>query len=257
MAAEVSQILVPFGFTGFESEIYTFLLRESPATGYRVAQALGKAAANTYKAIESLQQKGAVLVEEGSSRLCRAVPSDELLSRLTRDFEWRRAEAELMLARLDSSAEDDRVYTLRSRSQVVERARHMLSAAHTVVLMNCSASVAHQLGDSLTAAAHRKDLRAFLSCPEELGIRGLHAAVTTGVGSLDEIRLVVDGLEHLSALFIRGREEVAQAIWSKSAYLSVCGHRGLAAELTELGLNPPVATSTPGYAKLIQNLTPT
>src|ERR1043166_2874013 len=122
MPADISQTLIPFGFTRLESEIYTFLLRESPATGYRVAQALKKAAANTYKAIESLQQKGAVLVEEGASRSCRAVPSDELLARLTRDFEWRRAEAELRLAELNSNATDERVYGLRSRSPRVDRA---------------------------------------------------------------------------------------------------------------------------------------
>src|SRR5690348_5292210 len=108
---DASQILVPFGFTGLESEIYAFLLKESPATGYRIAQAIGKAAANTYKAIEGLQQKGAVLIEEGASRSCRAVPPDELLARLTRDFEWRRAEAEILLSRINSESSDDRVYT--------------------------------------------------------------------------------------------------------------------------------------------------
>jgi sugar-specific transcriptional regulator TrmB len=50
--------LMEFSFSGLEAEIYTFLLRDSPATGYRVAQALGKPVANTYKAIESLQNKG-------------------------------------------------------------------------------------------------------------------------------------------------------------------------------------------------------
>ena len=69
-----SDALVPFGFTALESEIYVFLLGESPATGYRVAQGINKPAANTYKAIQTLQSKGAILVEEGSSRFCRAVP---------------------------------------------------------------------------------------------------------------------------------------------------------------------------------------
>jgi len=54
-----AELLVPFGFTNLESEIYVFLLGESPATGYRIAQAIGKPAANTYKAIESLRlEKG-------------------------------------------------------------------------------------------------------------------------------------------------------------------------------------------------------
>jgi len=65
--------LADLGFTNLEAEIYAFLLQESPATGYRIAQAIGKPAANTYKAIQSLEQKGAVIVEAGSSRMCRAI----------------------------------------------------------------------------------------------------------------------------------------------------------------------------------------
>ncbi len=80
------EALVSLGFTALESEIYTFLLQESPVTGYRVAQALGKPTANTYKAIESLALKGAVIVAEGAQRHCRAVPAQELLNRLDRRF---------------------------------------------------------------------------------------------------------------------------------------------------------------------------
>ncbi|HVT10641.1 MAG TPA: helix-turn-helix domain-containing protein [Fimbriimonadaceae bacterium] len=254
MPADTSQILTPFGFTNLESEIYAFLLGESPATGYRVAQAIGKAAANTYKAIESLQQKGAVLVDEGSSRLCRAVPSDELLARLTRDFEWRRAEAELMLARLSSTGNDDRVYSLRSRAQVIERARHMIGGAESAVLMACTSHVAHHLRDNLGSAARRK-IEVLVVCPDPVGIEGVQAVVSRSAKPLDEMRLVTDGAEMLYCLFAKGREEVSQAIWSKSPYLAISAHRGLAAELESYSLDPPFAESTPGYTTLVQNLT--
>lgn len=254
MAADASQILTPFGFTSLESEIYAFLLKESPATGYRVAQALSKAAANTYKAIESLQQKGAVLVDEGTSRLCRAVPSDELLARLTRDFEWKRAAAELMLARLSSTDNDERIYSLRSRAQVIERARHMIGAAESVVVMSCASHVAHQLRDNLAAAAKRR-VDVIIASSNAVGVEGVQAAVSRSSHPLDEVRLVTDGMEFLSCLFSKGSEEVAQAVWSKSPYLATSCHRGLAAELASLGLDPPYAESTPGYAALLQNLT--
>ncbi|MDO8629132.1 MAG: helix-turn-helix domain-containing protein, partial [Phycisphaerales bacterium] len=71
---QVIQTLVPLGFTPLEGEVYAILVAESPATGYRVAQAIGKPVANTYKAIESLERKGAIVVDDGESRLCRAVP---------------------------------------------------------------------------------------------------------------------------------------------------------------------------------------
>src|SRR4051812_35804269 len=115
---EAIEALVALGFTGLEAEVYAWLLGESPATGYRVAQALGKPAANTYKAIESLQQKGAVLVEDGESRLCRAVPAEELLRQAERGFAEKRAAAARALSELRGPGGDERVYTIRTADQV-------------------------------------------------------------------------------------------------------------------------------------------
>ncbi len=102
--------LADLGFTHLEAEIYAFLLQESPATGYRIAQAIGKPAANTYKAIQTLEQKGAVIVEDGTSRMCRAISSEELLSQLSRDFESKRTTAMASLSRLGHATTDERIY---------------------------------------------------------------------------------------------------------------------------------------------------
>ena len=66
--------LVALGFTGLESEIYSLLLRESAVTGYRIAKGLRKPAANVYKAIEALEAKGAVMVDQGRHRVRRGAP---------------------------------------------------------------------------------------------------------------------------------------------------------------------------------------
>ncbi len=52
MSAE--EELVALGFTESEARVYCELLRGSPATGYRLAQALGKAPPAIYKALASL-----------------------------------------------------------------------------------------------------------------------------------------------------------------------------------------------------------
>ena len=59
-----AQALVNMGFTALEAEIYTFIVGEPGVTGYRVAQAIGKPAANTYKSLESLGRKGALVFTE-------------------------------------------------------------------------------------------------------------------------------------------------------------------------------------------------
>src|SRR5438874_1780106 len=79
---DLIRALVELGVTGLEAEVYTFLLQESPATGYRAAQALGRPVAGIYKALEALAHRGAVVVEEGTTRQYRSVPGEELLGGL-------------------------------------------------------------------------------------------------------------------------------------------------------------------------------
>ena len=74
------------GLTGLEAEAYAWLLTASPATGYGVAKGLGKPTANTYKALESLREKGAVVTDDDETRSYRAVPPPELLAALERRF---------------------------------------------------------------------------------------------------------------------------------------------------------------------------
>src|SRR5579863_6738164 len=137
--------LAQLGFTNLEAEIYAFLVSESPATGYRIAQAIGKPAANTYKAIQTLERKGAVVVEDGASRQCRAVPVDELLGRISREFHTHRDHAARALRELGQPKADDRVYQIRSLDGVLQRLRQMLVEAKGVVLASIPAVILSQV----------------------------------------------------------------------------------------------------------------
>src|SRR5882724_6196485 len=97
---QCTDALMALGFTALEAGIYTTLLRKSPITGYGIAKELGKPAANTYKAIESLQTKGAIIVDDGESRLCRAVAPEEVFGQLERSFADNKKRAEAALAEL-------------------------------------------------------------------------------------------------------------------------------------------------------------
>ncbi len=129
MIVQAAQALESLGFSEIESLIYCFLLKESPATGYRISHAIGKPTANTYKAIVALAQRGAIVIDDAENRLCRAVPPAELLDRLDRDFGNRRRQAEGQLAKIRPASNDDRVYQLSDVDQVLERARTMLAGA--------------------------------------------------------------------------------------------------------------------------------
>ena len=96
------------GLTAAEAEVYTCLVRTGVRTGYRVAKALGKPAANVYQALRSLRAKGAIVVDEGETQQCRAVAPAELLDRLEREFRATRRRAADAFSRLPVPAPDDR-----------------------------------------------------------------------------------------------------------------------------------------------------
>jgi len=193
--------LADLGFTNLEAEIYAFLLQESPATGYRIAQAIGKPAANTYKAIQTLEHKGAVIVEDGASRMCRAVASDELLSRLSREFESKRNSALTSLSSLNNLTVDERIYQIRSRDQVFQRSREMLAESKQVVLGALPGAFVPDLAEDLLKTAGR-GIDVAVKSDQAIRIEGVESIVVGVTSPAPSIlQLVVDGEQTLVAVF--------------------------------------------------------
>lgn len=227
---EPVEALVELGFTQLEASVYAYLVESAPATGYRIAREIGKPVANTYKAVESLHQKGAVLIEEtGENRLCRAVPAGELLDRLAHGFRARHGRAAEALASLQPAAGDEGLYALTSVEQVYQRARAMLARAREVVLVDLFPEPARLLAGDLEAAAARGAAVAVrLYEPAEL--RGVRSVVTPDGHRVmarwpgQWLNLVSDGAEFLLSFLSGNGEGVQQAVWSRSCYLAWVYH---------------------------------
>ncbi len=234
--------LTELGFTALEAEVYAALVEDSPATAYRVAQVLGKAAANVYKAVDSLTRKGAVLVDDGESRMCRAVPPAELLGRIDRDFQGARSRAERALQRLRATDDDERIYRLHTREQVIERAVSMLGRAKQLVALDVFPEPFADIRDEVAKAAAR-GVRTLVHVYEK-GVEVTGAEVVTAARGEamrrawpgQWLNVVVDASEHMLALMHSERGDVIQAVWSGSGYLSVLYFSGLDAELRNAAL---------------------
>jgi predicted transcriptional regulator len=221
-----SDALTPFGFTALESEIYVFLLDHSPATGYRIAQGINKPAANTYKALQTLQSKGAILVEESSNRMCRAVPLEELMNRLQKDFENRRKQTIKDLKSAGKPPEDERVYILRSRDQALNRAREMIMEAKSVVLIKMAAPGVRSIEGTLDQAADR-GLSISLLTDESITIDGVDS--TWGPMDSAQVCVVTDANQTLAgALDSKGGTEV---VWTRNQSLAAVHHECLSGEI--------------------------
>jgi sugar-specific transcriptional regulator TrmB len=282
VSPSATQSLVDLGLTGTEAEVYTALLQESPATGYAIAKALGKPVANVYKGIQTLHEKGVVAVDEGETRLCRPVPLEELLERLEREFRGRRDRARVALAELPGPALDARVYHMRSREQVLERARRMLASATRVALLDVFPEPFELLrGDIREAAQRGVEVAAKVYAPAELPavelVLGARAREIRDRWPGEWLNVVADGAQLLLALLRPGSGGVVQAVYSGSPYLSWVVHSSMACELGYAALERDLeatgadlsalrrtlqrtrrffAPDAPGYRLLLQALRP-
>jgi sugar-specific transcriptional regulator TrmB len=236
MIVQAAEALENLGFSEIESLIYCFLLKESPATGYRISHAIGKPTANTYKAIAALAQRAAIVVDDAENRLCRAVPPSELLDRLDREFGSRRKQAETQLAKIRPAANDDRVYQLSDVEQVMERTRTMLGQAKSIVVADAFPIVVRQIAADLEAAAKR-GVTVAIRAYEPAKLKGVTVLVADDAERVlntwpgEQLNIAIDAEQYLLALLAKDAKSVHQAIWSNSTFLSCLQHNGLASEL--------------------------
>lgn len=232
----LKELLANLGFTDAEAELYMFLIAESPATGYRAAQAIGRPASQTYKAIESLTRKGAVMVDDGNTRLCRAVPPEEYLSHLQRSFGDRIQVAKTLLRKLPKLGSDYRVYQIESFEEVMERARRMLERGREVLIADLFPGPLATLTKSIENA-YEKGRRIAVKIYKPSEIRcTLKVLLTNGPDVIESwpgeiLNIVIDGREFLSALLKTESHEVRNAIWSSNPFLAARQHNGLSCEI--------------------------
>jgi len=234
--AQAIQALSELGFNGLEAEIYVFLQRESPATGYRAAQAIGKPAANVYKAVDTLLAKGAVELEDGKTRQLRPVPYRELLQRLERRYRDHLTAAATSLSELPGPQEDVRIYQLQTRDQVLSRCRAMLEAAERIAVLDVFPEPYAALRPDLQAAIDRGlEVVIRLYSPDD--IAGAQVVLSPDHEEILErlpaqwLNIVVDGSEFLMAVLRSGSGELVQAVWTASPLLSYVRHSSLMSEV--------------------------
>ena len=228
--------LQELGFTEIEALVYGFLVENSPATGYRISHAIGKQPPNTYKAIASLQDKGAIIVEKGEKKLCRAVPPKELLDNLEQRFKHHYQKADIALEALTHPELDNRIYHLKTVDQVIQRSKVMLDRAQGIVLCDLFPGPFALLADSLSETAVR-GVHVVCRVYEEEQIEGVKTIHRTKHDPAlknwpgQQISIVVDSEEHLLGLLARDMKSVHEAVWSNSTFLSCIHHNNIAAEI--------------------------
>lgn len=243
MTAE--QALAALGFTDLESRLYCELLRQGPMTGYKLAQVVAKAPANTYQALKTLAQKGGVIVSErsGDAKTYRPVPAEELLSGIGKQLDARVQSARTALEGMEKATAGELVYQLQSVAQVLERARTMFAQAQEIVLFDFFPGIYEVMAPSILEAEKRGVLVAGITydpahdsptTPYNGFSSGLLANLWPGLGMI----VIADGAQQLIAQISRDMNTLMNGIWTDSTFMSATYHSALAAEIRLTAMRP-------------------
>lgn len=230
---EIIKSLSQLGFTELEAAVYSYLVENSPATAYRVAQDIDKPVANTYKAVQSLFQKEAILIDETQNRLCQAVPPKEVLNKLRASFLEKHKAAETALSNLKLSANDEKIFSLVTAEQVFERCRNLIEQSENIVLVDAFPGAVEIIKPWIEAAAGRK-VKVILQAYTPTEIKDVEiVAFQPAERMLDRwqghwLIVVVDGAEYLFAFLSDDGKSVRNAIWCGNAFLALPQHCNLA-----------------------------
>jgi HTH-type transcriptional regulator, sugar sensing transcriptional regulator len=227
---------IKLGFNRIEAEAYLTLLRESPLTGYRIAQILNKAAANTYKALESLEKRGAVVAEETPTvKQYAAIPVSDYLDQLESGFKNDRSFLEESLKDINYSLSGDKIFMLQTFDQVLEKCSKMLENAWHSVIVDAFPPMLAKIAPMLEKSAEN-GVNIIVNAYEPVEVKNCRIIVKSNAAKVltlwsgDWMNIAVDGREYLiTALEKDGT--LQHAIWSNSPYLSFFVFNGFRYEM--------------------------
>lgn len=230
------EMLADIGLSRLEALAYLALLQEPGATAYRVSQMVGKSPPNTYKALDALRAKGAVVVDESSgSRAFSALPMSEYLEGMRRSLDGRQQALERELASVRVEPVDYGVFKLTTAEQVYERCRNMLRAAESVVLLDAFPKPLAELQKEASGASER-GVKVFIKAYVPTAVPGcdvLAPAEETAEYKFwngDWLNLVVDCCESVQSFLKKDNGGVHAAAWTRNRYLAFLDYNGMVSE---------------------------
>ena len=172
MAADLLDNLISAGFTEYEARIYLALLSEHPVTGYQISKSSGVPRSMVYEALGRLHKRGAVLKsEEHRATLYRPMPPDALLDRIDQEHNGLMKTLRQDLTKLFSSHEEERLWTINSRSSVLSYASQMLGKAKQDVSIVLGDPELEELGEEILSICRKGiNVNALLTGEGELAL---------------------------------------------------------------------------------------
>lgn len=252
---DANSALCGFGFTQLEALIYCELLRNAPATGYRLARDVGKAPPNIYQTLKGLVEKGAIVPAEDAESATSyfPVPPRQLFSAIQNDFTARHDLALAALEAIHQPTAHESVYQLRNVNQVFERALAMIDSASEIIIFDMVPAIFDRLRESIDRATARAvKVVGIAYRPEDarptIPYNGEQPSDVEGRWPGLGLILIIDGREQLIAQISRDMESVLNAVYSDSVFLSSVLHSAVSSDIRLVALRADATDPLAGLA---------
>jgi sugar-specific transcriptional regulator TrmB len=227
--------LTSLGLNKLEAEVYVYLLSNPGQTAYKIGKQLNKATANVYKAIDQLAVHGAVLIEENKNKQCIPVSPKEFFNHYIHTLTIQSENLIYELENLNVDYSEEKSYSINNVSLVFERFNQMMKRCTTIAVVDAFPQTLPLVKDIIEETTAR-GIAVHLEIYEPALIQGAQVTCAnmgqevTNHWKSQQLNLVIDGNEHLTALFDNSIQNIKHATWSNNTYLSCLLHAGMLRE---------------------------
>ncbi len=230
------KLLHEIGFNELESRIYIWLLQQDRSTGYKIAASIDKPVANTYKALKSLEQKGAVISDNSTGKIIyETIPAEQFLKKMENEFSRKKENIVSEISRLNNRQSTGGIYELNSIDLVYETSIQMINTATSSLVLDCYPAPYQVIKKDLKAVDPDKIMILKHKYDHEL-VEGTYRPKRRRSDlTLSDLRgqwmiLIQDAKEALIAFFSVDGKQLLHSVWIRDPFISLILYNGLTVE---------------------------
>lgn len=152
---QIESIMTGLGFTSYEARAYTALVREHPLTGYELSKRSGIPGSKIYECIERLNRKRLIVPVGDNPARYVAVPPDELVKKLSRDFDISVKNLGELLKTDMADDSVDYIFNIYGYHEIIAKAAEMIDQAKTRIELSLWDREIETLSAEIRAAVER------------------------------------------------------------------------------------------------------
>ena len=230
------QLLMDIGLSKIQARIYLSLLKGDKFTGYAVAKQLNEPAANTYKALESLQKKGLIFLDESARvKYYTAQPIQHYLDQLELRFADKRKVIEDVIKPGEFEPFQEGIYRIESYEGLYTQSSVLIEKSREIIALDSTPLPIERIKKDLQRASKRGSV-VLIKSYEEVLIPKCRVVYSKKMGSpvyelpIQYIHLVVPGVGYITALLNHENKQLLYGVYTQNLFLSIVAYNGFVME---------------------------